>query len=187
MPEPISSTNQCTNYTPVEPEPEEPLMCLAPEEGPAGEPADAEPEPRFKTTYGDGKIHREGFGFRVDPSATTTGKVSVLDHDVELTMTGVDTLVAATTKNVDGSKGARLSASANIIQGTATIPNGNGGEVTVGVGVGVGFDASSGTRDSDSDGEAELCVRAAWRFFVVGGCSETIPALIDKAKEALSR
>jgi hypothetical protein len=178
MPDPISSANQSLNYTPAGPDEAEGGMCVAPNDA---------PEPIFTTTYGDGEIHREGFGFRVDPSATTTGKITVSEHDVDVTMTGVDALVAATDRNADGSKGARLAASANIWQGTATIPNGSGGEFTAGVGIGVGVDVSSGTRDADSDGNSEYCLRTSFGFVVLGGCSETIPALVDEASEALSR
>jgi len=172
MPEPISSSNQSLNYTPADSEPADGGMCVAPEVT----SQDSAPEPQVKTTYGDGKIHREGIGIRVDPSVTHTAKAEAHGQDVHLTLTGVDALIAATTRNADGSEGARLAANGNIVQGVVTVPSGSGGEVTLGLGLGVGFDASSGARDADADGEKEYCVRASFGAFVLGACTEAIPS-----------
>jgi hypothetical protein len=175
MPEPISSNTSPLNYTPVDGEEgfSEPPAALS-ENSAAADPDTsylfAEGDETWHHQYGDGEIHQEGFGFRVDPSEAHTKKFA--DGMLTVTASGVDALVAATKNNADGSQGARLAASANIGQATVSLSDQSGTEVTGGLGFGVGFDASSGTRDIDGDGDNELCVRASWNVVVAGICVE---------------
>jgi hypothetical protein len=178
------------DYTPLE-QPEEASggMCVAPEAGdPPEKPAPSKAPSGSTVTYGDGEIHRDGAGIRVDPNVSRQIPFETAGGDWVVTLNGVEAMVAATDNTADGSDGARLAGNLSLISGSATQSDGSGNEVTFGLGVGVGFDASSGTRDADGDGRTEYCVRAAGGGVVsvtAGFCAEP-QAVADTIGEFLS-
>jgi hypothetical protein len=189
MPNPISSTSSGSaelDYTPVDGyEDAEAGVCKAP----TATETEAESEPphtSYRTTYGDGKIHREGFGLRVDPNVSKRMEVKGEHADHTVVASGVDAFVGATTHNADGSTGARVGASASLEQVTWTGGDKRGDEITIGAAAGVGFDVSSGTRDVDKDGRKEYCLRAAIGPVIAGACAE-YESIAEDAKEFYRR
>ena len=86
----------------------------------------------------------------------------------------IDVLTAhggAGTYNTDGSRGLNVGMTAIGVgaEGTVEISGWSG---TLGASLGVGAEASIGLRDADQDGRAEICARAVFAWWTVGGCAE---------------
>lgn len=94
---------------------------------------------------------------------------------VPVKVTGtVDIITAhagAGTHNADGSRGLNVGITGIGVgaEGTAEVSGWSG---TLGASLGLGAEASIGLRDTDGDGHAEVCARAVFAWWTVGGCAE---------------
>jgi hypothetical protein len=79
--------------------------------------------------------------------------------------------LAAGTRNVDGSRGLNAGATAIGVGIEGTL-QGAGWSGTAGASLGLGAEASIGLRDADGDGHAEVCARAVFAWWTLGGCAE---------------
>lgn len=75
------------------------------------------------------------------------------------------------THNADGSRGLNVGMTGIGVgaEGTVEISGWSG---TLGASLGLGAEASVGLRDADHDGRAEICARAVFAWWTVGGCAE---------------
>jgi hypothetical protein len=130
-----------------------------------------------------GRDARTGIGVEVMSVSGQVGaqnEVSLVEArlttpKIPTSVTGtVDVLTAhlgAGTRNADGSRGLNVGATAIGVGAEATI-EGSGWSFTAGASLGVGGEASIGLRDADQDGHAEICVRAVFSWWTLGGCAE---------------